>query len=164
MKTGYVLLLLALMSLAGCTSENPRVVTRLNDGAALTGDLPFNPLHDKVITSWIDKTDSTMSTLYANNVAIGYARANVGHDYPAGSALSVITWSQQEDPRWFGGNIPEKVKSVEYVTVGVGANHEASYAYQEYEGAPLKRTSVQEGPAPNERAAFLLSQRAAVVP
>jgi len=167
MKTSYLLLTLILMSVSGCTSENPRVMTRLNDSASLMGDLPFNPLHDKVITSWIDKsnkTGSTMSTLYGNDVAIDYARTNAGHDYPTGSVLSVITWSQQEDPRWFGGFVPQKVKSVEFVTVGVGADHQPSYAYQEYEGAQLKKTAGQEGPTANERVALLLAQRAAVMP
>jgi len=167
MKISYVILLLVPMSLAGCGSENPRVVTRLNNGASLMGDLPFNPLHDQVITSWIDKSDnanSAMSTLYGNDVAIRYARTTAGHDYPAGSVLSVITWSQQEDPRWFGGNIPQKVKSVEFVTVGVGANHEPSYVYQAYDGAPLKRTASEGAPTPNEHAALLLAQHAAVMP
>ena len=95
---------------------------------------------------------------------IGYARANAGHDYPAGAVLSVITWSQQEDPRWFGGNIPQKVKLVEFVTVGVGPDHQPTYSYQEYEGAPLKKASAQNDPVPTERKAFLLAQRAAVMP
>lgn len=163
MKTNLVLLMLA-VGLGGCSSENPRVVTRLNDGASLSGDLPFNPLHDQVITSWIDKTGSSMSTLYGNDVAIGSARANSGHDYPAGSVVSAITWSEQEDPRWFGGNIPQKVESVEFVTVGIGADHRPTYSYQKYEGAPLKKTSAQNDPVPTERTAFLLGQRAAVMP
>ncbi len=161
MKSSWVLLVVAL-GLGGCASENPRVVTRLNDGAALVGGLPFNPLSHKVITSWVDKQSSTMSTLYGNGVAARYARANAGRDYPVGSLLSVITWSQQEDPRWFGGNIPAKVKSVEYVTVGAGADQRPSYAYQKYEGAPLEKTP--EGPAANERVELLLAQRAAVMP
>ncbi len=161
MNSSRVLLLVAL-GLGGCASENPRVVTRLNDGAALVGNLPFNPLTHKVITSWIDKQSSTMSTLYGNDVAFGYARANAGRDYPAGSLLSVITWSQQEDPRWFGGNIPAKVKSVEFVTVGVGADQRPSYVYQKYEDAPLRKTP--EAPAANQRVEFLVAQRAAVMP
>jgi hypothetical protein len=162
MKNSWILLLA--LALGGCVSENPRVVTRLNDSAALAGDLPFNPLRDKVITSWIDKAGSTMSTLYGNDAAIVYARANASHDYLGGTVLSVITWTQQEDPRWFGGNIPQKVKSVEFVTVGTGADHQPTYSYEEYEGAPLKKTSAQAGPTPSDRTTFLLSQRAAVMP
>jgi hypothetical protein len=38
------------------------------------------------------------------------------------------------------------------------------YSYQEYEGKPLKRVTAQEGRTLNDRGAYLLSQRAAVMP
>jgi hypothetical protein len=147
--------------LGGCSDKtNPRVVTRLNQDAALVGELPSNPLQGKVITSWADKKEATMSTLFGNDVAVQYARTNAERMYPAGSVLSVVTWSQQEDPRWFGGNIPKSTKSVEFVTVtGTGA-----YTYQRYEGSPLKKVAGVEGNDPKDRAAFLLAQRTAVMP
>jgi hypothetical protein len=78
--------------------------------------------------------------------------------------LSVVTWSEQEDPRWFGGNIPASTKSVEFVAVENGADGKPTYSYQNYAGVPLKKMLAEDGSAPNERAAFLLSQRAAVMP
>jgi hypothetical protein len=152
------------LSIMGCTSENPRVVTKLNDGASLMGELPSNPLQGKVISSWIDKKDATMSTLFGNDIAVQYARSHSPHDYPVGAVLSVVTWAQHEDPRWFGGNIPAAPKSVEFVTIGLTPEHHPTYSYQDYEGSPLKKVSAQAGPAPNERAAYLLAQRAAVMP
>jgi hypothetical protein len=137
---------------------NPRVATTLNLDAAVAGGPAANPLQGKVITSWIDKQSGTMSTLLGNDVAIQHARTNEKFNYPAGSVLSVVTWGQQEDPRWFGGSIPAKPRSVEVVTVG------DAYQYQRYEGAPLKRVANEEGTVPVERAAYLLSQRAAVMP
>jgi hypothetical protein len=99
-----------------------------------------------------------MSTMYGNDVAVEYARTNTAKAYPAGSVLSVVTWDQQEDARWFGGKIPQRVQSVEFVAVtGPGV-----YTYQRYEGSPLKK--VQDETAPNDRAANVLSQRAAVMP
>jgi len=149
------------VGLVGCTEPvNPRVQTRLNQDAAPAGELPSNPVRGRVITSWIDKKNATMSTLYGNDVAVQYARTNAAMMYPVGAVLSVVTWAQQEDPRWFGGNIPAKAKSVEYVTVtGPGA-----YSYQRYEGSPLKKVASVEGADPKDRAAYLLSQRAAVMP
>ena len=149
------------VGLAGCSEKtNPRVVTRLNTDAALVGELPSNPLQGKVITSWVDKKDGTMSTLFGNDVAVQYARTNAEMMYPAGAVLSVVTWSQQEDPRWFGGNIPKSTKAIEFVTVtGPGA-----YSYQRYEGSPLKKAASLEGSDSKDRAAFLLAQRAAVMP
>ncbi len=150
----------ATLGLAGCEERvNPRVATKLNDDAALVGDLPSNPFQNKVITSWIDKHDATASTLFGNDVAVKYARTSAEMQYPAGSVLSAVTWSQQEDPRWFGGKIPQKPKAVEFVTVGATPG---AYSYQRFEGSPLKK--VEDSVAPNERAAYLLSQRAAVMP
>jgi hypothetical protein len=151
--------LMGLVLLVGCTRENPRVVTTLNSDAALTGELPLNPMQGKVITSWVDKQSSTMTTVFGNEVAVRYARTNQEAKYPAGSVLSVVTWNQQEDPRWFGGNIPAKAKSVEFVSVDAN-----DYRYQRYEGSPLKKVAAEQGPTPNDRTAYLLSQRAAVMP
>jgi hypothetical protein len=164
-----LLLLAAALSISvlGCSNQNPRVVTKLNDSAALTGNLPANPFQWKVITSAINKQDSTMDTLFGNDIAVQYARTYSQHNYPAGSVLSLVTWSQQEDPRWFGGNIPSTPKSVEFVTVGATPDHKPAYTYQSFEGTPLKQTSTQDGLTgltPDSRAAYLIQQRAAVMP
>lgn len=65
-----------------------KVATMLNQSAALAGDPPSNPLQWRVITSAINGQDSTMCTLFGNDVAVRYARTNLQHDYPACSALS----------------------------------------------------------------------------
>jgi len=157
----YLLGAVLAAGLVACSDKtNPRVVTRLNDEAALVGELPSNPLKGKVITSWVNKHDATMSTMFGNDVAVQYARTNAEMQYPAGAVLSVVTWSQQEDPRWFGGSIPQKTTAVEFVKVtGPGA-----YSYERYEGSPLKKVANGEGADPKERAAYLLAQHAAVMP
>jgi hypothetical protein len=53
---------------------------------------------------------------------------------------------------------------VEFVVVGTGPDQRPSYSYQEYAGRPLRKTVAQEGATPTDRAAYLLSQRAAVMP
>lgn len=147
-----------LLGLVGCSSGvNPRVATRLNDDAALVLD-GAKPMQGKVITSWIDRKGGTMSSLLGNDIAVEYARTNGKGGYPAGSVLSAVTWSQQEDPRWFGGSIPAKPRSVEIVTV------DEAYSYKRYEGSPLQVVAQEKGIAPGERAAYLLAQRAAVMP
>src|SRR5260370_41234099 len=105
-----------------------------------------------------------MCTVFGNDLAVQYARTNWQRDYPGGSVLSLVTWKQEEDRRWFGGKIPAEGRSVEFVAVGRAADHRASYSYQEYEGAPLKKVSDRQGPTPDGRAGFLLSERAAVRP
>lgn len=160
----YLSVASALLSVSGCSEQNPRVKTTVNQTAALDGDLPLNPLRWKVITSATNARDSTMETLFGNDLAVEYARTNSSHEYPPGSELALVTWNQQEDGRWFGGKIPATPKSVEFVTVKANAEHQPAYAYQRFEGAPLKKTSEQTGTMPNERASFLLTQHAAVMP
>ena len=71
----YLLGAVLAAGLVACSDKtNPRVVTRLNDEAALVGELPSNPLKGKVITSWVNKHDATMSTMLGNDVAVQYAR------------------------------------------------------------------------------------------
>jgi hypothetical protein len=150
--------------LGGCSDQtNPRVATRLNHDAMLVGDLPSNPLQGKVITSWVSKQDATMSTMFGNGVAWQYARTNAEMQYPAGSVLSVVTWGQQEDPRWFGGSIPQRAKAVEFVTV----TERGGFRYERYEGSPLKRvvtTNVEDLDAATKRGSYLMARRAAVMP
>jgi Cytochrome P460 len=148
----------------GCAAPQPRIVAIINQSASLSGRLPANPLEWKIISSAVDTKKATMSTLYGNDVAVQYARTNAQHDYPSGSAVSLVTWSQQEDARWFGGKIPDQAKAVEFVFVGTDAHGRPSYSYQVYEGAPLRKASEENSSAPSGRAAELLSQRAAVLP
>lgn len=150
--------------LAGCAKEVPQITATFNKSASLDGALPANPLQWKVLTSMVNGKDATMATLYGNDQAVRYARTHVEHDYPAGAALALVTWTQIDDARWFGGKIPGRAKSVEFVFVKPANDGGKSYSYQSYEGSPLKLQTSQEGPAPDVRASLLLSQRSAVMP
>ena len=159
-----LLLSMFLLNMFGCSGTGTKVSATINQNASLVGPLPANPLQWKIITSAINKADSTMSTLYGNDLAVRYARANSQHNYPIGSVLSLVTWTQREDDRWFGAKIPDRVKSVEFVRIDAAADGRPSYSYREYQGTPLTMVSEQKGFTPNDRAAYLLTQRAAVLP
>jgi hypothetical protein len=163
-KTIQVLAVALLVMFIGCSEPNVRVKTRLNRDAEVSGELPYNPLQWEVIASTLDHNDHTLATVLGNDRAIAYARKNATHAYPAGSVLSVITWSQQEDPRWFGGNIPGKVQSVEFLEVQSGPDGRGTYLYSRYGGSPLRRLVSTEEKSPTGRAAYILGQRAAVMP
>jgi hypothetical protein len=105
-----------------------------------------------------------MWTLYGNDLAVDYARTHSQHDYPAGSQISLVTWTQREDPRYFGARIPGEVKSVEFVVVGAAPDGRSSYSYSAYEGPSLVKVPALASMAPNDRSTYLLSQRAAVMP
>jgi len=134
---------------------------RFNRDAALPGDLPYQPFQWRVIASSVDKENATMSTLYGNDLAVNHARTN--GPYPAGAVLSLVTWHQQEDRHWFGGRIPSKVQSIEFLVVDSSSDRPA-YSYQAYEGDPLKKISARETAVTQPRIDSILSQRASVMP
>ena len=153
----------ALLTLVSCTSPNARVRTTLNTSAALTGEIPIDPLQWRVITLGADPRRSAMFTLFGNDVAIRHSRTSMGRNYPNGSGLALVTWQQQEDSRWFGGRVPAQVKSVEFVTVRASEKGRPSNLYRTYAGFPLRETTIPNSQA-LARAAYLLSLRAAVMP
>jgi len=73
---------------------------------------------------------------------------------PNGSALSLVTWTQQEDSRWFGAKIPAPVKSVEFVFVSTAADGRPSYSYRKFEGTPLKNSSLRSTGFAERRRSF----------
>ena len=152
------------LSLFGCANDTPQFKATINQTASLTGELPADPLQGRVISSSINRSDSTMSTLYGNDVAVNYARSHAQHDYPNGSVLSLVTWKERDDDRWFGAKIPDRPKSVEFVFVTATAGGHTSYSYQKFEGSPLKKVAAEDGAIPNEPELALLSQRASVLP
>ena len=164
MKKQFPFVLAILFLAAGCANDQPRIEATPNTAAGLSGDLPFNPLQWQVITSEINPPASTMSTLYGNDPAVKYARAHSLHDYPAGSVLALVTWHQKEDQRWFGANIPGKVVSVEFVSVESNPDKKPAASYQRYEGSPLHKSAALDDSAAKTRTAYLLAQRAAVMP
>jgi len=123
-----------------------------------------------VITSFVNRREGTMSTLYGNEIAVKSARA--GRAYPGGANLSLVTWSQRDDAHWFGGRIPNAVHSIEvmrYPAAGVGASAAPSSAaspaapsYERYEGAGMKQVLA---PADiDARIKYIAAQKASVLP
>jgi hypothetical protein len=155
--TGSILLL------TGCSPANFRVMTRLNERAALTGNLPADPLRWRVITAGVDPRAATMFTLFGNEPAVQRARSSSSQVYPKGSILALATWKQQEDNRWFGGRIPDRLMSVEFVDVQTAANGSPLNLYRVYKGFPLKEATDLKNQA-DQRMAYVLSLRAAVMP
>jgi hypothetical protein len=154
---------------SGC-KNNSRVaplVATVNENASLSAAaasaLPANPLKWSIITSSIDPQNSTMSTLYGNETAVQYSRANSKHDYPPGSHIALVTWTRRDDPRYFGARIPDHIKSIEFVFV-TELPGETKFRHEKFEGSPLAKTQSDESATPSPAAAALLNLRAAVLP
>ena len=152
----YFLFLIAGMILLSC---GKRRTNDYNAVAALPDTLLLQPNEWKVITSAINTTTHTMSTLYGNELAVKAARSGQG-SYPAGALLSLVTWAQQPDDHWFGAIIPGAVKTVEQVLYTAGS---ISPSYTKYTGNKLIKSTGN--PEENQRRiAWMIQQRASVMP
>jgi hypothetical protein len=150
--------------LSGCSSNQPTPSVPFNQVAELTGQLPFSPLEWQPVTSLVDSVTSSMSTLHGNEIAVNYARTHAGHNYPEGAILALVSWSQREDPCWYGAYIPGQVKSVEFLYLRPNPGQSASPTYEKYSGSPLVRESEIASAVQNQRIKLLVSLRAAVLP
>jgi len=115
----------------------------VNDAAAsLPASLPWEPLGWRALTMYVDPKTRTTATLYGNDTAVQSlertdAAATRPPGYPSGTLLALVTWAQRDDPRWFGGRIPDTPLKVEFVQAssGNGAN-----IYRVFEGKTLAET------------------------
>jgi hypothetical protein len=148
---------LLLSFISGCGHRTPSDSDLFNEPAAIaTGKLPYNPFAWKVITSGIHPRQHTMSTLYGNDSAITSARA--GKSYSPRAVLALVTWTQREDPHWFGGRIPGAVQSIEFVTVGQPGT------YQRFTGPDAQPDASVDPQTASARQIAILAEHAAVMP
>ena len=161
MKSLIALAVLMPFTLFGCNVTKSAPAST-NQQAALRGALPHNPLAWKIITSSVNHHNSTMSTLYGNDTAVAYARSAAGSGYPAGSVLALVTWSERDDPHWFGAKIPSNPQSVEFVSIPAQSGQQPSYEI--YRGSPLERVATITPDQTAARIEYVTTQRAAVMP
>ncbi|ASK32234.1 hypothetical protein CEY12_20030 [Chryseobacterium sp. T16E-39] len=153
-----IYLSLVLVAVLSCHSDskenlNKEASVQKNDGLA------ENPLLMTPITSSIQPKDSTMSTLYGNQIAEKYAKNNSASQYPEGAVLYEVTWKQKPDELWYGANVPKDIFSVEKITF----QNNGKCNYEIYKGNPLQRQQTNEK---NEipRITFITGQKMAVSP
>jgi hypothetical protein len=116
---------------------------------------------------YVDPKSHTMATLYGNDtamqavhtqgVAMGAPKAPA---YSADAVLALVTWAQRDDPHWFGGRIPDKPLSVEFVQVAAAGR---ANLYRRFAGPEF----LEYHPAPGiaaQRATFVQSLAPAQLP
>jgi hypothetical protein len=95
--------------------------------------IPHEPHQGRLISSMVDRRQKLLLVLYGNDIASNNARTGPAqldppgpaaphapaapHTYPTGSVLWLVTSTLQDDPNWFGANMPGAVQSVETVSV-----------------------------------------------
>ena len=148
----------ALIVLSSCEQhKNPDQL--INSKASLPASFKLSELHQKVITTFINKRDSTMSTLYGNDQA-GKIAAKQAQPGDSDASFTLVTWHQQDDPHWFGARIPGDLISVETVQTGTAENKLINY--QKYSGKNLVKLADTVGRS--SRIHFILSQNPSIIP
>ncbi|WP_415326193.1 hypothetical protein [Chryseobacterium sp. MMS23-Vi53] len=153
----HIILFFALILMVSCEQKSKETLN-IDASVQQNDELSENPLLMKPITSSIQPEDSTMSTLYGNEIAFNYAKQNSDSQYPKDAVLYEVTWKQKPDELWFGGNIPKEIYSVEKITF----NNDDS-VYEKFQGKPLKQIKINETDK-NLRKGFIISQKMAVSP
>jgi len=156
----YTLLLILLLSIAGCS--NPTGTAELlNKQASFPPSFDLNKLGLKVITSSINKKQATMSTLYGNATALQAATAGADTKPVPGEIFALVTWKQKPDEHWFGANIPGELQSVAMLKTQSKAGA-TTLNYQKYCGKSLTLSADTSG---NEAGIqLILKERASVMP
>jgi hypothetical protein len=126
----------ALVLLSSC-AEKPDNAELMNTAAALPASLNFTQLGLKVITSGINQQESTMFTLYGNNLALKRSKGANLPVLPA-ETLALVTWKQQDDKHWFGARIPGTIQAIEMIRTAQGINGNTEVNYQRLEGRELR--------------------------
>ncbi|MCS4302458.1 MAG: hypothetical protein P0Y62_19065 [Candidatus Chryseobacterium colombiense] len=131
-------LFLILILIISC-SEKSQELLNINASIQQSNELKENPLLMHPITFSIKPKDSTMSTLYGNEIAFDYAKQHSDFKYPKGAILYEVTWRQKSDELWFGGNIPKEIYSVEKISFD-----NDNSVYEKFKGKTLKKTKVDD--------------------
>ncbi|QES87237.1 cytochrome P460 family protein [Rhizosphaericola mali] len=139
------------------TSCHSNQVSKFNENATIHSmDTLINPQEWKVITTFTNRKNKTISILYGNEIASNYAYKNNEGNYPNGTKLALATWESVEDPNWFGAKIPGEVQSVEIVTIASNSNP----VYSLYKGNNLNKVEISDTASVSK----ILSYRTMILP
>ncbi len=128
-----------LLGSVGCKKKQPTAADLYNDAAKIDARLPYPVLKWRALTTAVDRSEGTTSTLFGNDAAVTASRA--GQPYPVGAVLGLVTWRQKDDPHWFGARIPDAPVSVEFVEYGQAP------VYRYFAGSPLAEQADSGGVA-----------------
>lgn len=142
-KISYILLMVSLsFFIQACSTKN---------NFELSPDDLYNSGELQVITSWFNDKRQTISVLYGNELAMA-ANDSI---HLAGEQYTLVTWHQQGNPLWFGGQINERIVSVEQVDIVASANgdFESRYAVTRQEADSISGTIREQ-----ERIDYILTR------
>lgn len=132
----------------------------INTKASIPETLDLSGKHLKVITTMLNRRDSTTSLLYGNEIAYQSAMQHLKNPSP-GEQFTLVTWKQQADQHWFGANIPGDLSAVEILEVG-NNQQKTELHYKKLLGKSL--TPVTDTSGTSKRVNFIVSQEASLTP
>jgi len=125
----------------------------------------FDAGEQRVITSFADNRQQTMSTLYGNGSARRAAVAGVGaqrsHDagLVPGAIYTLVTWGQVKNTYWYGSQINGPLLSIERVSV----SPDSAIDYKVLRGT-VRGDSARQVTDTSSRVKLILGRRASVLP
>jgi len=156
-------ILLAIIT-TGCFESDHKIKTGYNTKASPDDSTIQQILKWKVITSFINRNDSSMATLYGNDIAVTYARTHIDSTYPAAAELALITWKQQNDEHWYGASIPATMLTAELVKFNTSVNGTALPVYEKYLPKENTLSSEKTNTGVQTRMHFIITQHASLLP
>jgi len=132
----------------------------INTKASIPEHFAISNKKYKVITTFLNRKDSTTSLLYGNEIAYNAAHHHQHSSVP-GEVFILVTWKQQPDAHWFGANIPGELRSIETMTTAGNADT-STISYERRTGSALALVSDTTGQ--NARSNFILAQEASIIP
>ncbi len=149
----------SLLLLTAC-NNNTNTANLFNEKAAIPAWYKFSQKGLKVIASFINKKQHTMSTLYGNEQALKATQS--GSNKVSGEELTLVTWNQQDDDHWFGAKIPSDLKSIEVVKTIPAGQNSIAITYSCYEGKAL--TLSTDTAHNQERVKYIFEQKPSILP
>jgi hypothetical protein len=101
----------------------------VNNRASLPQTLPHQPLDWSPFTMYVDPANKTMAILFVDKNSSG--------------DRALVTWSQREDPHWFGARIPDQPGSVEFVEASKADSY-SRFAGRELTASPLAADAAEQ--------------------
>ena len=143
----------------GCADhKNTPEAGELNAKASLPADFNFNKMGLKVITSTVNTKSGTMATLYGNDSAKATAWTGNGKCRST-SIFALVTWKQQTDKRWIGGNIPGNLLSVEMLEAN--SDKQSTGIYSRFKDTGL--TADPDTSGQSARTKYILSLKPSIM-
>jgi hypothetical protein len=116
----------------------------------------------EVISSSANRNDFTLSVLYGNAQARLSSLDSEGRHTP-GEVLTLVTWQQVHNPRWYGSNLNGRIKSIETVQVLPAPDSSLRYEYEIKNDAPMGDRN-ENYKVRQQRIHYIISRKPSVFP